>query len=256
MADTEKARLYEMVGALKAMKAISGYVDAARFSMYRQLKDSGFYKQLGMDWKTFCKDVLKSSQNSINEEIRLLEELGVPFMEAAERIGLNKRQLLLFGRTVSAETASIDGEIIKLGERQFKISELADNEAEFKQEMGLYSRELAVTKKELKLAQAKLAGIDGEHKKSEKTLLKKIEDLESLAGTPDTPEKVLAGFTRIDNIFNDLDMAVRIFCWKDAKEMIAEDPALQAKVEGIQQQMRSRVDGLIRDWDSEINNDQ
>lgn len=106
-----------------------------------------------------------------------------------------------------------------------------------------------------KHAKKELESLKKEYDSGNAPLIKELEDLKALAGVPDTPEKVIAGFERIDKAFSDLETVIRTFVWKDAKKLILEDGPLQARVQGIQEQMRARVDQLIKDWDAEVNNE-
>lgn len=254
MKEEEKKRLYEMIGAMKASRAFGGYISAAQYAMYKQVKDSGFYKLLGKDWKTFCKEDLGRDHKTIDGEIKALEEFGEPFVASAERIGLKKKDMLLLCAMPEDAKANIKSGEIQIGEQVFLIDEIPEKADEFLRGFSLLAKELELTKKDLKQVNKKLEGIDGEVKKGEKLLLKKIDELTALTSPVETPEHILAGFVRIDKAFDDLETIIRTFCWKDNKEMILADPALQARVEGIQQQMRSRVEGLIKDWDVEVNN--
>lgn len=250
----EQKRMYEMVGAMKAMGAIGQIVNATRYAMYKQMKDSGFFKLTGKNWMTFCKEDLQRDHKTVDGEIKMLEEFGENFMMSMERIGLKKRDLYLLSAMPEDAKANIKAGEVQIGEQVFLVDEIPEKADEFLHGFSLLAKEFELTRKELKQTAKKLEGFDSEQKKSEKGLLKKIDELTALTAPIETPEHILAGFERIDKAFSDLETVVRTFMWKEAKEMIAEDPALQAKVEGIQKQMLSRAEGLIRDWDVEVNN--
>ena len=253
MKQEEIKRMYEMIGALKATAAIGNYANATRYAMIKQLKDSGFYKLTGKDWKTFCKEDLGRDQKTLNDEIAALEAFGEPFLVALERIGLRKRDLNCLSQLPDEAKANIKAGEIQIGEQMFLVDDIPDKADEFLHAFSLLAKDLELTKKELKQNAKKLDGIDGEQKKSEKALLKKIEDLTALTSPVETPEHILAGFVRIDKAFDALETIIRTFAWKEAKGLIETDMQLQAKIQGIQEQMRARVEGLIRDWDVEMN---
>src|SRR3989304_3998743 len=85
--------LLKMVGAVHAFKMMGSFVDSARYSLYKQIKDSGAYKLMGMDWKEFCITQFGRTFEVINEEIKLLEQYGEPFLKMAGQLRLTKRDL-------------------------------------------------------------------------------------------------------------------------------------------------------------------
>lgn len=250
----EQKRMSEMIGAMKAMHAVGSYINAARYAMYKQVKDSGFFKLTGKDWNSFCKEDLGADRKTIDGEIKMLEEFGEPFVASLEKIGLKKKDMLLLCAMPEDAKANIKAGEIQIGEQVFLVDEIPEKADEFLRGFSLLAKEMELQKKELKQVQKKLEGFDGEQKKAEKSLLKKIDELTALTSPVDTPEHILAGFARIDKGFDDLETIIRTFVWKAAKDAILADPALQARVEGLQSQMRARVEGLIKDWDVEINN--
>jgi hypothetical protein len=252
MKPEELKRMHEMVGAIKAFGVVGNFVNAGRLTMLKQMKDGGFFKLTGKDWKTFCKEDLGRDLRTINDEIAALESFGEPFLVSLERIGLKKRDLNVLSQLPDDAKANIKTGEIQIGEQMFLVEDIPDKADEFLHAFSLLAKELELTKKEVKQVGKKLEGFDGEQKKSEKGLLKKISDLEAMTAPIETPEHILAGFERIDKAFSDLDTVVRTFVWKGAKNMVLADLPLQAKIQGIQEQMRARVEGLIRDWDAEV----
>ena len=233
--------------------AIGRFVDATRFALYKQVKDSGFYKLSGKDWKAFCKDELGRNQKTVNEEIELLGQFGENFLLASQKIGISKSQLLLLGSALSDEDrAEIVKGKIKIGQQEFDVNTIPEQAEEFMLAFGHLSRELDLTRKELKHASKKLDGIDGEQKKSEKTLLKKIADLEAIMN-PETPEKLEEAFLVLDKMLEDYDNAVRALVWK--QPWVEEDPAAQAKVEGLQARAEKRFESFRQDWDAFCSNE-
>jgi prefoldin subunit 5 len=149
--EQDKKTLYEMVGAVKAMKMIGSFVDAGRYSLYRQIRASKAYTLLGMDWKEFCIEGFGHDQKTINAEIKLLEEFGEPFIRAAESIRLSKRELNALGSGLSEDAkAEIKKGVITIGDSVFKVSELGDNMDEFKGLLDEYTRELHEARASLK----------------------------------------------------------------------------------------------------------
>lgn len=134
MGDKDKElirKVHEMVGAVKMARAMGNFADAGRYSLYKQLKDSSAYKALGKDWKDFCSEDLGRDQKTVNLEIKMLEEYGESFLKAAERIGLSKQDLNALGSGLSEDAKSgIKKGIIKIGDSEFKVSELEDNKDE------------------------------------------------------------------------------------------------------------------------------
>lgn len=130
-------KLYEMVGAVKMAKMLGSFVDAARYSLYKQLRDSKAYKVLGKDWKDFCEDDLGRDQKTVNMEIKLLEEYGEPFLKAAERIGLSKRDLNALGSGLPEEAkADFKKGFIVIGDVKIKETEIDEHLDELKEAIG------------------------------------------------------------------------------------------------------------------------
>lgn len=185
----EEKRLYEAIGALKMAKAIGNFIEAGRYGLYKQIKDSGFYKLTGKDWKMFCSEDLGRDQTTVNAEIKLLEEYGESFITASERIGLKKRDLLALGSGLTEDArAEVKKGVITIGDKSFKIEELEDDIDEFRDTMNLLNKEVELAKKEAKHAKKELEGIDKEHQKEIKAYEKRILVFEAMAKDPETPE--------------------------------------------------------------------
>ncbi|MCK5236454.1 MAG: hypothetical protein KAR06_05645 [Deltaproteobacteria bacterium] len=126
--------LFELVGAVKGFGLIGNFVNSAKYSLYKQLKDSKAYSILGIDWKTFCRENLGRDQKTVNEEIKILEEYGEPFMKAAESLRLSKRDLSALGSGLDENAkAALRNGVLTIGDTSFKIDEIEDNVDEFNQ---------------------------------------------------------------------------------------------------------------------------
>ncbi len=252
MNKAEENRLREMIGAMKMAHAFSRFSDATKYALYKQCKDSGFYKLSGKDWKGFCKDELGRDQKTINEEIAMLEQFGENFLLASQKVGLTKTQLLLLGSNLSDEDkAEVLKGKIKIGQQEFDIDQIPEHREEFIIAFGHMAKELDLERKEKKLLSRKLDGIDGENKKSEKALLKKIDELTALTTPPETPEQLEAAFLALDKMLDEFDMALRTLVWK--QEWVKDDPAAQAKVEALQTRAEKRFEMFRQDWDGYYN---
>ena len=251
MKEEEKKRMYEMIGAMKAMGALGQIVSATRYAMYKQMKDSGFYKLTDKNWTQFCKDDLQRDHKTVDGEIKMLEEFGENFMVAMERIGLKKRDLYLLSAMPEDAKANMKAGEIMIGEQAFLVDEIPEKADEFMRAFSLLAKELELTKKDLKHTSKKLDGIDGEQKKSEKILLKKIDQLEALTTPPETPEKLEEAFLALDKMLEDFDNALRALVWKSP--WVKDDPAAQAKVEALQARAEKRFEHFRGDWDSFCN---
>ncbi len=243
----EEKRLNEAIGAMKMIAAVGKFIDATRYGLYKQVKDSGFYKLSDKTWAQFCKEELGRDQKTVDGEIKLLEEFGENFLISMERIGLKKRDLYLLASMPEDARADIKNGEIQIGENTFLVDEIPEKADEFLRAFSLLGKEFELTKKELKQTTKKLDGIDGEQKKSEKTLLKKIEQLEAIM-KPDTPEKLEEAFLTLDKMLEDFDNALRALVWK--QPWVKDDPVAQAKVEGLQARAEKRFEGFRQDWDA------
>ena len=247
-----KARMFELVGAAKMAKAISSFVDAARYGTYKQIKDSGIYKESGLDWKQFCARHLGRDQKTINDEIRMLEQYGEPFLLACEKAGLRKNDLhLLGGRLPDDARADVRRGVVRLGDREFKVSEIPDNVDDFKSALELFNKELDVTKKSERMLERRVSGIDKEHKKMEKDYTARIRDLEAQIADPETPEEFAELWSVIERRVTEIAMLTKRLDFDEAHNGKADGP-LRAKYEtriggaeaqftAVVQQMRDAV---------------
>ena len=181
--------VYKLIGAIHALKMTGNFVDAARYSLYKQAKDNKAYALLDMDWKSFCKKELGGDHEKINMEIKMLEEYGEPFLLAAQQIGLTKRDINVLGTGLSEDAkAEVKRGVIKIGDIEFKIEELADNVEEFKANIDLLCKHKELETKEKKHLEKKLEGLNKEHKLEIDASNKKIADLTALVVDPKTTE--------------------------------------------------------------------
>jgi len=226
--------------------------EVAFLSMVQKAIDSGDYKKDYETVREFIKEELGISYDTYHRRVEAVKEFGKEMTTTLLMLDLHWRDVRMIEHMMTDEQkSSLKKGVLDLGDRKIPINE--EHAEDVRIAFANMKETVELARKAERVLEKKLSGIDGEHKKGEKILLKKIEDLEAIAGTPDTPEKVIKGFERIDKAFSDLETIIRIFCWKDAKALIADDPQLQARVQGVQEQMRARVEGLIKDWDAEIN---
>lgn len=147
----EEQAIHELVGAIKAFKVTGNFMDAARYSLYRQLKDTKAYSLLNKDWKDFCAEDLGRDQKTVNMEIKLLEEYGESFLMAAEKIHLTKRDLLALGSGLSEDAkVNLKKGVIRIGDVEIKEAEIEERVDELRDAI----ESLAKTHEEAK-AQAK-----------------------------------------------------------------------------------------------------
>jgi hypothetical protein len=219
----------------------------------QQMIDSGEFKKDGYDSaEEFVVEGLGySSMDTFQRHSKTIKALGAEMTNTLVSCGFGWKEIRMIEHVMSDEQkdAARKKNVLMIDDREIS----ADDKERVATEVALLIEQRNSARKDLKQATKKLDGIDGEIKKGEKALLKKIDDLTALTSPVETPEHILAGFARIDKGFDDLETIIRTFAWHDAKEMILADRQLQARVEGIQQQMRARVEGLIRDWDGEVN---
>lgn len=166
-------RMYEMVGAAKMADAAGRFIDAAKYALYKQIKESKAYTQLDMDWKDFCSEVLMKDLKTVNEEIKLLETYGEYFMTAMGRLRITKKDLLALDRGLSEEDkAKAQEGTIPIG-KGFKISEIEDDIDEFLHAINQIKKEAALVKKEQQVLEKELK----HHQKKEVELEQKNRDL-------------------------------------------------------------------------------
>ena len=209
--------LYKMVGAIQALKMTNNFNNAAIYSLYKQVKDSQMYKPLGMDWKTCCEEVFGRTFETVNDEIKLLEQYGEPFLRAAQQIGLTKRDINVLGTGLSEDAkAEVKRGVIKIGDVEFKIEELADNVEEFKANIDLLCKHKELETKEKKHLEKKLEGLNKEHKMEIDASNKKIADLTALVVDPKTTEGFDTLFKFVERKTDEIFMAAAKLKFEDA----------------------------------------
>lgn len=175
-------KVHEVVGAIKMAKTIANFVDSARYGLYKHLRDSKAYKALGMDWKEFCEEKLQRSQNTVNQEIKLLEEFGESFLKAAERMGLSKRELNALGSGLSEEAkADFKKGVITIGDVKIKETEITEHLDDLKEAITAFTKQTEETRAELKAQQRLVEDFRKNNEKLHKQLdkyVKKEEDKE------------------------------------------------------------------------------
>lgn len=189
MQEDDGKTLYKLVGAIQALKMSGNFIDAARYSLYKQIRDSKAYKLMGFDWKGFCRDELGRDQEVVNAEIKMLEEFGEPFIRAAQQIKLTKRELTALGSGLSEDAkAEVKRGVIKIGDTEFKIEELSDNIDEFKTTVELLVKQKELEQKEKKHLEKKLGGLEKEYKKELQAYKNELEFLKAKLADPKLPE--------------------------------------------------------------------
>lgn len=215
--------LLKMVGAIHAFKMMGSFVDSARYSLYKQIKDSGAHKLMGMDWKEFCAKEIGRDHKTVDAEIKLLEEYGEPFLKMAGQLRLTKRDLNALGNGLPEDAkAEIRRGVVKVGDTEFKVEDLGDNIDEFKAHLELFSRQKDVAEKEAKHAQKSLEGIDKEYKKEIKAYEAKVRDLEAKVVDPALPDGFEDVMKSIERKFDEIHTAVSKLRYD---EVYGDDPA-------------------------------
>lgn len=196
--------MFERVGAIKAMDAVGKFVDAGKYGLYKQIKDSKVYKHYdGMDWERFCKEILGRDKKTIDAEIKLFEELGEDFMRAMGRIHLTKRDLLVLDKNLPEDIkAEIRKGIITIAEKKFNIAEIKDREDEFIEAVELLNKQRESAEKEKRLIEKELK----HHQRKEVEFEQKINDLSkevSALKPPETAENRKTQFIEQINLVYD-----------------------------------------------------
>ena len=88
--------LWRLLGIAQADDMQKQFSDAVLAMTYKRLKESRFYKQLNMDWETFCKAHLKKSRTFIEDQITNLNTFGQAFLESAEALGISRSMFRQF----------------------------------------------------------------------------------------------------------------------------------------------------------------
>ncbi|MEK6744257.1 MAG: hypothetical protein AABZ15_11625 [Nitrospirota bacterium] len=245
----KKERQY---GFLQGMNFMSRINEVSFLAMVQKVIESGEYKKDYDSVKEFVKEELGITYQTYLNRTEAMRVIGPEITSILVSSGLHLRDVKMIEHMMTDEQkANLKKGVLEIGDRKIPINEAHSEDIRIAVANLIESADLS--RKAEKQANKDLARLKNEFDKGDSPAKKRLAELEAIAGVPDTPEKVIAGFERIDQAFSDLETTIRVFVWKDAKKLIADDPALQAKVEGLQRQMQARVEQLIKDWDGEIN---
>lgn len=239
-------------GFYQGMNFIARLNEVAVLATIQKEIDSGEYKKEYDTVREFLKEEYGIPYETFKTRVAALPHIGQEVTLALMDVGIHLRDVKMIEHMMTEEQkASLKKGVIEIGDRKIPINEAHSEDIRIAVANLVETAELS--RKAEKQAKKDLDRLKTEFDKGDSPAKKRLAELEALAGVPDTPEKVVAGFERIDKAFSDLETVIRTFVWKDAKKLIAEDPVLQSKVEGVQAQMKARVEQLIKDWDAEIN---
>lgn len=239
-------------GFLQGMNFAARMNEVSFLATVQRVIDSGEYKKDYDTVKEFIKEELGITYQTYLNRTEAMRTFGPELTGMFVHIGLHMRDVRMIEHMMTEEQkANLKKGVIEIGDRKIPINEAHSEDIRIAVANLIESAELS--RKAEKQAKKDHERLKAEFDKGDSPAKKRLAELEALAGVPDTPEKVIAGFKRIDKAFSDLETVIRTFVWKDAKKLIADDPALQAKVEGLQRQMQARAEQLIKDWDAEIN---
>ena len=235
-------------GFLLGMKFGAGMAEAQYLSAVQHSIDDETYKKDGFKTaEEFITDGQRfTSYDVFRKRSAVLKQLGVELTGTLLDAGFTWNRMRAIENLLPENARNKD--LLQINGKEVSIQ----NKELLATEIKLLQERHASAQKAEKAAKKDLDRLKTEFDKGDSPAKKRLAELEAIAGVPDTPEKVIAGFERIDKAFSDLETIIRVFCWKDAKKLIMDDPALQAKVEGIQKQMQARVEQLIKDWDDEM----
>ncbi len=218
--------------------------------------------QHAIDDETFKKDGFKTAEefivdgqrftsyDSFRKRSSLMKQLGVELTSVLLDAGFtwNRMRAIEHLLPADAKDAARNKDIIPINGKEVALQ----NKELLVTEIKLLQERHDNAAHKLKSAEKKLAGIDKETKKSEKPLLEKIAQLEAIMN-PETPEKLEEAFLALDKMLEDFDSALRVLVWK--QPWVKEDPAAQAKVEGLQARAENRFESFRGDWDAFVNSD-
>ncbi len=238
-------------GFYQGMNFVARINEVAVLSMIQRDIESGEYKKDYDTVQEFLKEEYGLPYTTFKTRVAALPSFGQEITVMLMENGYHLRDVKMLEHMMTDEQkANLKKGVLEIGDRKIPINEAHSEDIRIAVANLIESAELSYKKE--KQAKKDLDRLKTEFDKGDSPAKKRLAELEAIAGVPDTPEKVIAGFERIDKAFSDLETIIRVFCWKDAKKLIMDDPALQAKVEGIQKQMQARVEQLIKDWDDEM----
>jgi hypothetical protein len=102
------------LGRAQAFGIIATQCSAAQAAGLRQLRESGSYKSLGLNWDDFCRDQVGLTRPRVDAIIRSLEEFGTPYFRLGEIGDISPETYRQLAPAVTGDTIEIDGEFVPL----------------------------------------------------------------------------------------------------------------------------------------------
>jgi transposase-like protein len=239
----------QLTGFMKGMNYASRLNEIAFLVMLERAKESEAWKNEGYDsFKEFCKEVSGgASYETINRRQNELKLIGRDMVGLLTNTNLSVDDARMLQHVLITDETN-NKRVVDLGEKKIPFD--PEHLTEIQLSIDLIREKGKAAEKDARTAERKLSGIDGEHKKSEKLLLKKIEELEKLTAAPETLEKMQEAFLALDKMLDDFDTALRTLVWKTA--WIKDDQPAQAKVEAIHTRAEERFRRFREDWYNEF----
>lgn len=244
---------HKMVGALHASKMFSSFIDAAKYSLYQQIRDCKYYEKMGLDWKEFCKQYFGKTYETVNAEIKLLKDFGESFLKEAQQLRLTKRDLNALSAGLSEDArAEVKRGVIKIGDTEFKVSELDDNLEEFKANIDLLCKHKELETKEKKHLEKKLEGLEKEHKREVQAYAKENADLKALVVDPKTTEGFDSLFKFVERKTDEIFTAASKLNFDEVHENLENEGHVRALYVARLRIIRNRFTGCIERLENSI----
>ena len=110
----EMMELGTWLGRHQAFGLIANRCSAADAECLKQMRDSGYYKTLGLTWAKFCEERAGIGRGYANRLIDHLEEFGANYFRLSEVIQISAETYRLIAGAVSEEGLEVDGKKIPL----------------------------------------------------------------------------------------------------------------------------------------------
>ncbi|HEY0019070.1 MAG TPA: hypothetical protein VGC13_22400 [Longimicrobium sp.] len=143
----ELAELVRRIGQAGAFGLASSFADVSFLVTVQEIKDSGAYTRLGLTWEEFCRRLpgARRSRSSIDEQLRILDDLGADFVRLAGDLGLQRRTL----RGLRKVEPDALPRLLESGEVEFPDGRRVPNSPEYREEMREAMEDLAAKLTEL-----------------------------------------------------------------------------------------------------------
>ncbi len=238
----------EYIGFLKGLGYLSRVNEVHNILMVQKAIDNETWRTMGFDTaKDFVREVTGGSYDAHHDKYSKLKKLGSEVISILVSLGLGMKDVRMIECAVTDDGTG--KKVLKLDEGR-QIPWADDRLPELQAGIDLLREQRDNNRKEAARLQTKFNGLEGEHGKEVKRMKQEIGDLHAMLPKDDEDYEWAEKFLgEIEKKAGDFDLCLRSFAFR---KDLYKDPALQAKVIGMNETIRARFAQFERDFDALI----